>query len=129
MKEDVLKANQSFYKAFANGDHEAMDALWARNHAVSVIHPGWGGLHGRNAVMDSWRRILEGNNNNDIQCEQPVVFLAHDLAYVTCHEVFPDGQLIATNIFIWEDKTWRMVHHQAGPVNQPGNTSGQTSIH
>ena len=46
MKEDILKANQSFYKAFANGDHEAMDALWARKHAVSVIHPGWGGLHG-----------------------------------------------------------------------------------
>ena len=129
MKEDVLKANQSFYKAFANGDHDAMNALWARNHAVSVIHPGWDGLHGRNAVMNSWRRILEGNNKHDIQCEQAVVSLANNLAYVICHEVFPEGQLIATNIFIWEDNTWRMVHHQAGLVHQSENISGQTSVH
>jgi hypothetical protein len=51
-----------------------------------------------------------------IRCVRPEVFLLRDVAWVACHEILPNGILIATNIFIPEDDVWRMVHHHAGPA-------------
>ena len=56
----VLAANAAFYRAFAERDVAAMDALWARSVPVACIHPGWQVLNGREAVMASWRGILAG---------------------------------------------------------------------
>ena len=56
----VLAANAAFYRAFAERDVAAMDALWARSTPVACIHPGWQVLNGREAVMASWRGILAG---------------------------------------------------------------------
>ena len=36
----VLAANAAFYRAFAERDVDAMDALWARSIPVACIHPG-----------------------------------------------------------------------------------------
>jgi hypothetical protein len=36
--------------------------------------------------------------------------------FVVCHEVLPEGVLVATNVFVREDGAWKVVHHQAGPV-------------
>ncbi len=125
VEDEILNANQAFYDAFARGDFVAIDALWSRKHPVSVVHPGWGCLHGREAVMDSWRRILEGGRQNSIRCEQPVVYQFDRLAYVLCREVFPEGELIATNILALEEGQWCMVHHQAGPLQRPSSVNDQ----
>jgi len=37
----ALFANEAFYRAFADRDIDAMDALWARGEPVLCIHPGW----------------------------------------------------------------------------------------
>jgi hypothetical protein len=39
-REQVLFANEAFYRAFADRDIDAMDALWARGEPVLCIHPG-----------------------------------------------------------------------------------------
>ena len=115
---DVLEVNQAFYNAFAAGDYAAVEKLWAKVNEVSVIHPGSAVLHGRKAVMMSWQQILNNSSGSQIRCADPEVYVLGETAYVVCYEAFPEGQLIATNIFVFEDGAWRMVHHQAGPCNQ-----------
>lgn len=128
---EVLKVNQAFYETFAAGDYAAMEMLWAKVNEVSVIHPGSVILHGREAVMTSWQQILENSGGNRVLCSGPKAYILGASAYVVCDEVFPEGRLIATNIFVLEDGDWRMVHHQAGPVNRTGQRMAKNtnSIH
>jgi hypothetical protein len=122
----VLFANDAFYTAFAAGDLDAMDALWARRAPVSCIHPGWAALYERDAIMASWRGILAspggvpgGGKRREtaaIRCVRPEAFLLGEAAWVACYETLPNGILVATNIFAREDGAWRMVHHHASPA-------------
>ena len=129
--DDILKVNQAFYDAFAAGDYDRLEKLWVKSEDISVIHPGNTALNGRQAVMTSWRQILDNADGNEIRCANPKAYIIGETAYVICNEVFPEGRLIATNIFKIEDGTWRMVHHQAGPDNRPGNliSSENRSVH
>jgi len=135
----VLEVNRTFYDAFAAGDFLTVKQTWSSSHQISVIHPGSVALHGYKAVMASWELIFENSGSHDIKCINERVYLAGESAYVVCNEVFPEGQLVATNIFVIENGMWRMVHHQAGPEPDSGlsnenfsNESPQgpsTSIH
>ena len=115
----VRFANEAFYIAFAGRDMEAMEALWARRAAVSCIHPGWGPLAGREAVLESWRAILSQSQSPRVQCRNQEAHVLGDVAYVVCHEALTQDFLVATNIFVREDGAWKMVHHQAGPAPPP----------
>lgn len=123
-EEAVLAANREFYRAFAERDFAAMDALWARETPVACIHPGWDVLLGREPVMESWGAILGGPGAPQIRCEAPQAFVLGEGAFVVCREVLGEqGRLIATNVFAREESGWRMVHHQAGPAAQRQPTS------
>jgi ketosteroid isomerase-like protein len=113
---EVLEANQAFYRAFNSGDAAAMDGLWAERHPVACIHPGWDVLDGRRDVLASWRNILDSPAAPDVTCSVAEARVLGETAFVTCHEVLPDGRLAATNVFVREDGRWRMVHHQASPI-------------
>lgn len=52
-KASVLHANETFYEAFRNCNYEVMDELWSRAREVTVVHPGWPGLMGREDVLES----------------------------------------------------------------------------
>lgn len=117
--EAVLFANEAFYRAFADGDLAAMDAVWASAAPVACIHPGWNLLDGREAVMASWRAILDNPKRPDISSVGGAVKVYGDTAVVTCYETVGGGYLVATNIFIREAGAWKLVHHQAGPTPQP----------
>ena len=82
----VLAVNAAFYAAFAAADEGAMEALWARRAAVACIHPGWGLLSGRAAVMESWRRIFR-NAVPDIFVHGPKAFVLGETAFVVCLEI------------------------------------------
>ena len=114
--EVVLAANEAFYTAFATRDVDAMEALWAQQARVACIHPGWNALHGREAVLASWRDILSNPNSPPIRCSDAVAQVLGATAVVTCTERFPGAELVATNIFVVEDGAWKLVHHQAGGV-------------
>ena len=60
VEREVLAANLAFYEAFRSRDADRMSEIWAEGCEVAVIHPGWPSLHGRAAVLDSWRGFLEG---------------------------------------------------------------------
>jgi ketosteroid isomerase-like protein len=117
----VLGANATFYRAFTDGDYAAMSGLWAQRAPVTCLHPGARALVGRSAVLDAWRRILGGAARFELRCDRPVVRVVGDAAIVTCYEGGDDepAHLAATNVFVLEDGSWRMVHHHAGPISSP----------
>jgi hypothetical protein len=112
----VLAENLEFYRAFSTGDIAAMDQLWARSAPVSCIHPGWTALHGRDAVMTSWRDILTNPAAPQVLCYDERATVYGEVALVTCEEELSGGTTVATNIFIREHGLWRLVHHQASPL-------------
>ena len=111
---EVLAANEAFYEAFATGEFVRMEALWARDVPVAVIHPGWPGVDSREDVIQSWRSILSAPPT--IQMVQAKAFVLGDTAFVVCYEVLNSGTLVATNIFHRENGQWKVVHHHAGPT-------------
>jgi len=111
----VLAANKAFYKAFRESDLDAMDTLWAKRTKVSVIHPGWNAIFGREKVMASWQHIIE-SGGAPIYPVQPVVLFRDSSAVVLCYEKTGTLYLVATNIFVQEDGEWRIIHHHAGPA-------------
>ncbi|MFO0292022.1 MAG: nuclear transport factor 2 family protein [Rhodospirillales bacterium] len=115
-REQVLFANEAFYRAFADRDIDALDALWARGEPVLCIHPGWPPILGRASVMASWTRILANPQAPRVACVAPQAFVAGDQALVVCHEAVAGQALVATNLFRRESGAWRLFHHQAGPA-------------
>ena len=117
----VLEANQEFYAAFSRGDYEAMSALWAKLVPVACLHPGAPLLSGRQAVLQSWRQLLDAAPAWRMVSRDATVHVLGHSAFVTCLEANGDqpAHLIATNIFVWEEERWRLVHHHAGPLTVP----------
>jgi ketosteroid isomerase-like protein len=118
----VLAANRAFYDAFAGRNPDAMAQVWAREHNIVCIHPGRGALRGREAVMGSWRAILDSREPPDVQFSDAAAVIFGDSAFVTCMEHIGGTRLAATNVFALERGAWRMVHHHAGPM-APGGES------
>lgn len=115
--EDVVAANEAFYRAFNQKDTGAMDALWARSTPVACIHPGWNVLVGRELVLESWLGILSNPSQPKIISGGATVMFLGDAAVVTCRELVAGTPLAATNIFVLESGTWKLAHHQSGPVS------------
>jgi ketosteroid isomerase-like protein len=114
----ILRANESFYRAFSAGDYAAMERVWAAHAPVSCLHPGLPALVGRETVMQSWRQILAQSGQIVMRCDHARVQLFGESAVVTCYEGNGDepAHLAATNVFVREGDEWRMVHHHAGPL-------------
>jgi ketosteroid isomerase-like protein len=127
----ILQANQAFYQAFSRGDFAAMNELWARGAPVACLHPGAPLLSGRAAVLGSWRQILNVAPSFGMVAREPRVCLLGDAAFVTCLEAngTRPAHLIATNVFVWEEESWRMVHHHAGPLTKPEPVRATRSEH
>ena len=112
----VLDANEAFYDAFADGDLDALDALWAERASVACIHPGWDALRDREEVMESWRAILDNPRAPRVRCSRASAHVLGEVAFVICAEDISGSELIATNVFVLETGVWKMAHHHAGPV-------------
>ena len=126
---DVLEANSVFYAAFRKRDFDAMDRLWARKAPVACIHPGWGALVGRDAVIESWRSILANDASPAVTFTEAAALVFGETAVVICREVLPQVRLVATNVFVREDEAWRIVHHQAAHVSSAAEEDEETGPH
>ncbi len=119
LERDVLAANEAFYRAFRERNLAAMEQLWSRDAPIAVLHPGMAAIRGRADVMASWRGILGHPDAPHIAPSDAVAHVLGTSAFVTCFEGTPgqSPRLVATNVFLSEDGHWRMVLHQAGPLN------------
>lgn len=115
-REMVLFANEAFYRAFADRDVQAMEAVWSESAPCACVHPGWGPLSGREEVLESWAAIIANPESPDIRCHNAVAHIYDGTAFVICYEEIAGQYLVATNVFVREGSLWKMVHHQAGPT-------------
>ena len=124
----MLVANRLFYEAFSRRDLAAMVRVWATEHAVSCVHPGWHVLRGREAVLSSFRAILSSSDSPDLHASDEVVVLVGDTAVVTCHEHVRGAEVAATNVFVREREGWKMISHHASAaaVVRPQRTPPST---
>lgn len=127
----VLFANEAFYVAFASGDHDAMEDVWAKSTTVTCIHPGWRHLQGRNVVMESWHSILDHPDSRNMKFRDATVTVHGDTALVICYEILPPNAAVATNVFVKENGAWHIVHHQASVTAplEPGENAQPTETH
>jgi hypothetical protein len=109
-------ANDAFYQAFSAADLSAMDAVWAEQPNVYCVHPGWPPITTRTEVMASWQEILANAGPIQVRCVAPKATVFGDLGLVCCYERFASQHLVASNLFIRADASWRMVHHHAGAL-------------
>lgn len=112
-KSDVLKANDGFYDAVRAGDFNRLDDMWSRKRRVSVFHPGWTGLQGREDVMASWVEIFVTGNPPDVWPIEEQIVMTPRAAMVHCIEIIGEQRLTATNVFVREDGRWCMTQHMA----------------
>ncbi|MFI5300473.1 MAG: nuclear transport factor 2 family protein [Polyangiales bacterium] len=112
----VLAANRAFYTAFCKRDLPAMQALWSKSAAVSCVHPGWSALHGREDVLASWEAILGHPDSPTVECLNENATVMGEAAVVTCEETIGDGALVATNVFVREEGSWKLAHHHSSGV-------------
>lgn len=124
----VLAQNRAFYAALRDRNVELMGQVWSQCDQISCIHPGWQPLHGRETVMASWETILQNANLPAIYPQAASVQLCGDTALVICEESFREGRLVATNVFVREADDWRLLHHQAGPLNSSADIEDADSL-
>ncbi|MFN4016878.1 MAG: nuclear transport factor 2 family protein [Reyranella sp.] len=115
-RDAVLAANRAFYKAFNDRDFAAMDQIWATAGSVICLHPGQAALLERAEIMASWRAIMKHPEAPRVRCTEEWVVGRPGLALVICREVLPNGQLMASNLYVRTAERWRMASHHSGPV-------------
>lgn len=117
--DDVLAANETFYRAMREGNLDAMDGLWSRERAVSCTHPGGPTIRGRGPVMASWRLIF-AHQPPEIRAVDPQAIVTGRTAMVICRERIGRIELMASNAWVREGGGWRMVSYHAAHVPGTG---------
>jgi ketosteroid isomerase-like protein len=115
--EQVLAANEAFYAAFNQKDVAAMERAWSHQEHITCIHPGWNLLRGRDEVLESWRAILANPDQARIVVGGAGVTIMGGAGLVLCRELVGGMPLAATNLFVQEGGTWKLLHHHSGPVS------------
>ena len=118
---EVLDANQRFYRAHENRDLDAMRAIWEHSERATCIHPGWPILRGWALVESGWQRILDGPGRNQFILTNQAVMIEGSLACVTLDENLVDtataGTIAATNLFARSEAgEWKLILHHGSPV-------------
>jgi ketosteroid isomerase-like protein len=116
----------AFYKAFANCDTEAMGKIWANDNVV-CIHPGSSALIGYDAVLRSWRTILDNSEPPNLHFEVVNQYTSNDLTIHIVEEQIRSETtnpetvaiVLATNIFRRDENGWHMIEHHASLSRRP----------
>ena len=126
-EDEILAANAAYYRAFRMGDDALMGRVW-QDGEITCVHPGWPPIHGRAAVLASYRGIMSNPNQPEVGCQDEQVFITGDVARVICVEAVSGVRLIATNLFLRSGTNWRMIHHQESLLTAPMTRQGPQSL-
>lgn len=117
-----------YYEAFRRCDINVMAALWAPGDVVCV-HPGSGAVVGYDAVIRSWRHILDGSTMSGLRTALVQRMASDGLAVHLVAEQLPTSPgsevtVLATNVYRKFAEGWLMVEHHASVVEarQDGGT-------
>lgn len=133
------QAETAFYEAFERGDADAMMQVWADDDGIVCVHPMGERLVGRDAVEDSWRRILGRGSSMGFTVTDGQYAQDGTIAVHCVHENIAYGPgrrqhalVIATNVYRLTSEGWRMVMHHASPTEaaeQPAEVPPTEAVH
>jgi ketosteroid isomerase-like protein len=122
--ENIIEANQAFYRAFESLDAEKMESVWLKDPRITCVHPGWPELCGWGPIMSSWERIFD--NVFEMKFELRVVqsHVGADLGFVVVEESLTQrgyegvvhAKILSTNVFERAGNRWWLVLHHGSPV-------------
>jgi ketosteroid isomerase-like protein len=130
------EAESAFYSAFEMADLQLMDDVLA-DQDVSCVHPASAALIGREAVLDSWKKILSNIKEpafyTDVLSRSVVGNMAvHLVAERIARDHQPDSPtslLLATNVYVHQENGWRLlVHHSSAPPHQQQSTQSSDPV-
>lgn len=124
---EVLAANERFYDVVRSGDFAEMDGIWSERDEVSVYHPNWPGITGRDDVMKSWYQVMVLSEPPAVFFRAPLIVREGNVAMVFCTEEVNGQEMTASNVFINEDGVWRLTCHHARPLPAFGEDVGNNS--
>jgi ketosteroid isomerase-like protein len=122
-KADVLAANTQVEQVFSKLDVKAIEATWAQDGSVSVIHPASKApILGWEAVQKSYADHPVRYTDFSVVMDNPNVTINGNVAWVVgIEKVYAhrasgdvlDISALATNIFEKRGGKWLLVHHHA----------------
>jgi len=110
----------AFYESFEQGDINAMLNLWSDNENSMCIHPAGKRLQGREAIDASWRDMFESEPNIHFELKEVKYTESETISVHLMREVVMVaddivGVMITTNIYTFEDGSWKLHVHHASP--------------
>ena len=133
-QDEVLSANENFYRAIEASDFKRMEELWLGSEEDKCVHPGWPMLYGWEAVGESWKSIFENGGPIGIELTDVRAQVSGDVAWVICIEKIShrmgdevqSGFAQSTNIFVRSGSRWLLNVHHASPMPTPGGDSSSS---
>lgn len=128
---DAVAAEVAFYRALAEGDYALMAQVWDEADDVGCVHPGWPALHGREAVLASFKRMFDAGQRLDLRVErvlarpfgEGVLHLAHEFV-AHAGESAAAAPIVATNLYRPTAGRWHLLWHHASPTPVLETASG-----
>jgi ketosteroid isomerase-like protein len=138
-REAVERVNQAFYDSVETGDLDALERVLLDGPlagSVTVVHPGWPVLRGRDHVLRSYALIMANTDYMQFFLTDIEVTVTEETALVSCTENIlsggpaePDGSagelvgglVVATNVFRRTPDGWRLWSHHGSPVLSEGD--------
>lgn len=135
----VETAHAAHYEAVERGDLDALADLWL-DEGVSVVHPGWEVLSGRDQVLRSYALIMANTDYIQFFLTDVRVSVQGDTALVTCTEnilsggpaeqdgsagPLVGGRVVATNVLRRVGERWKLWSHHGSPVLVGGDEAEQ----
>jgi ketosteroid isomerase-like protein len=123
-------AETAFYAAFENADYEAMMEVWSPDDDIECIHPLGERLMGAEAIGNSWLRMFSGGGRMRFRPDHIKRFRSDELVIHVLYEHIsiagrPQPPVIATNIYRFDGRSWRMILHHASPATGIGKASAR----
>jgi ketosteroid isomerase-like protein len=123
-RDQILAANEAFYRAFEKKNLEAMAEVWSHGIDTVCIHPGRDALRGWEQIRVSWEKIFHNTAYLEIDTTILSTGVSGDLAYIVLTEHVlqiaqgrkTEAQSMATNIFERMAQQWYLVHHHGSPI-------------
>ena len=121
----AAEAELAFYEALERADLDGVMEVWATDEEIVCIHPSGPRIEGFEAIRESWRRILQQDNQlrihlSDVQAFEGMLYSLRMLCEWVSDAAHPQQNtaVFTTNAFLLTDQGWRMVLHHASPAPQ-----------
>jgi ketosteroid isomerase-like protein len=118
-------AEEALYEAIAQGNLDALMAVWSDDEDIVCIHPTGQRVDGHAAIRESWRAVFQGNPRFSIRVRgkarwESVLVSVHSIVE-TLHlqkDQSVHGPMLTTHVFVRGANGWRLASRHTSAAAQ-----------